>query len=355
MAIATPAVAEISPYNTIYVASWEGQLATVDSNSGESTPKGASLSPDPRGSLNVAGIDLDGATGEGYAISYEQASALYRISVEGGPATLIGEIRSADNKALKYCTGLDVSSAGILVTCDLLGEDRNVVGTLDPTTAQFTKILGGGERYAALATDPTTGIHYGLSYYGNAFALDLQRGIAESVGNFGADGFAIYGADFDSSGVLWAAGYSYGVPDTEPDRAAVADAGSAIDNSASESSAANGAANEARVEANADGAIVGPALLRFNTADWSGIGVGPLVTADGESVVSPESLTIVSTVPPTTPPAPTTAGATDQSTTAAVPTLANTGADVFPAVLGGLAALLIGLAVALPLLRRARA
>lgn len=361
-AIASPAAAEIGPNDSIYIADWAGQLLTVDATTGVSTPKGASLEPDPEKTFGATGIEIDGATGEGIAISYKDNSGLYRISAAGGPATLIGNIRTTDDEPVGYCTGLDVSSAGILTTCDNVGTENNVVGSLDPITAQFTKLLPGGQRYAALATDPTTGIHYGFGYNGRVYSLDLQAGTVAEVGSFGSQGFSIYGADFDSDGVLWAAGYSYGPPDDNPDvlpdiagrdDAGTDDSAPADDNAPTEGSVTDDVVASARAAdaGIADAGIAaaaanGPALLRFNTADWTGVAVGLFDTAGGEPIDSPEALTVVNGVAPATVvPSPTTAAAT----------LANTGTDALPIALGGFAALLVGLAVALPLLRRARA
>jgi len=146
----------------------------------------------------VTGLDFD-ADGNGYAITYGGQSRLWAVDITG-EATLIGDIFDADGAEAFDCTALDYTGGVISVACDSVGDDVDVFGTIDPTSAVFTAVQALSTRVASLAFNPTNGVMYGFGYGGSV--LSIGDGVSE-VGTT-PDNVTLYGADFDDAGALWA-------------------------------------------------------------------------------------------------------------------------------------------------------
>lgn len=145
----------------------------------------------------VTGLDFD-ADGNGYAITYDGQAELWAVDITG-EATLVGAVFDADGAEAFDCTALDYTGGVISVACDSVGDDNDVFGTIDPTTAVFTAVQTLITRVASLAFNPINGVMYGFGYGGTVLAIG--DGVSE-VGTT-PDNVTPYGADFDETGALW--------------------------------------------------------------------------------------------------------------------------------------------------------
>jgi hypothetical protein len=202
---AAPAAAAPVTTGTILFSDWEtGTLYTADiaAGTGELTQLGPVQ--DIRA---VTGIDVDDTTRLGFAVTWGGSDdapfdpRLFALDANTGTYTLIGVVSLADETPLVECLGLDLSVAGLVLTCQT-DDDSNsyTVGTVDPATAVYTPLVSGTTRYSGLATNPVDGLLYAIDYDAGLTLIDLAGGTATPVGPIQEDAA---GAAFDRNGTLW--------------------------------------------------------------------------------------------------------------------------------------------------------
>lgn len=148
---------------------------------------------------SVTGLDFD-TDGKGYAVTFDLVSQLWSVDVTG-QATFVGDIADAAAATARNCTALDYTAGVISVACDQVGTNGFAFGTVDPTTAVFTLVQLLPTRVASIAHDPISGVMYGFGYSGEV--LSIGGGVTQ-VGTVPGNA-TLWGADFDSTGALWAA------------------------------------------------------------------------------------------------------------------------------------------------------
>jgi uncharacterized protein DUF6923 len=197
--------APVDPADDFIVAEFNDDgLYSVDPSTGVSTLLGNT------GVDEVTGIDVDYATGEGYAVTWgdEGVSELYSVDAANGTLTLIDPINDGDEYLYSDCTGLDFSLLHVLtVTCGD-PEAGYVIGSVDPLTAVLTPIVSQSPaRFSALASNPLDGTLYAIEYDSGPVGSQLYRVSGSSIVFLGEitvpeSSSSIYAADFDGSGVL---------------------------------------------------------------------------------------------------------------------------------------------------------
>lgn len=279
---AGPASAAPIADGTIFTTGWYGgQLYTADSSTGALTTVGASS-----GTNWISGLDFDGTTGVGYAVTYltdpviEDGpygdAQLFTIDPVTGLTTLVGTV-TRNGEPVANCLDLDYTGGVILIACDY-DATESWIGAVDPVTAAATQIVPSIDRTQAIARNGSTLIAFGFE--GVVNSVDLTDGTVTPLGVLSTPGLYPTGADFDAAGALF-----------------VASAGSMEPYS----------------------------LWSFDVASLTGELIGPM-GLDGEDVGSGNDISVTGTVGGSVPTA----------------TLPDTGFDTAPIALGALLALLAG-------------
>jgi carboxypeptidase family protein/uncharacterized protein DUF6923 len=124
-------------------------------------------------------------------------------------STFIGKLHPAANRFVApVAMATDPRSGTIYVwNNDTGGAEGSVLVTVDACTGRATQIstasqLSVAGTGAALAISPTTGTMYLTNSNDDVFTVDKATGVVTRIGSLGT-GITVFGADFDSEGVLY--------------------------------------------------------------------------------------------------------------------------------------------------------
>lgn len=198
---AAPASAAPLPEGTILTAGW-GSAAIYSA----SPTSGALTLVGPTDQYYFGGLDVDSATGEGFAVTYSTSpttdpptAALYSLDGTTGATVFIDTVTLGGDD-VKGCTDLDYTAGVILVACDINGAE-SFIATVDPATAVATVVYPVIPRLNAIAVSPA-GELYGVTFNNEVFLIDLVGGTYDDLGDTNV-GIYVSGADFDQAGVLY--------------------------------------------------------------------------------------------------------------------------------------------------------
>ncbi len=205
-----------APYQLYTVLDSDGttSLGTINQDTLAFAALGGPVSP----GISFDGIDIFGETGYGVVNSGGSDWVLTWDHNTGVATAPVAITQTIEELPIDGVFGADTLADGTLIAFMDFDGDQNTltyVVSIDPATGVATELVdvtGASQYFDSLATDPTTGITYAF--------VDEDDGIAEYleldlIGNsytgptalttisdsFG-DGH-MYGADFDSNGVLW--------------------------------------------------------------------------------------------------------------------------------------------------------
>lgn len=240
LALSGPIAASAATNGEIYAISWSGTLGSVDPVTGDFTPIGEVGLEEG----SFTGFDVDPLTGLAYGVTYNAICGVYGIDLVTGAATLINPI-TVEGEPVEDCTAFDIDDSGVARVAYDNASGSNL-GTVDLASGVFTPISVETPRLSALATDPTTGTLYAVSYNDNTVYSVDTTGSGTPVGTITEVDDDVYAADFDRAGLVW---------------------GTDFDN-----------------------------LLSFSPSDWVATTIGPL--SQGEEDFGGEALTVYFAFPP---------------------------------------------------------
>lgn len=206
--VAAPASADPVPDGTVFVSGWyAGQVYTGTVTNPALAAVGAAS-----GTNWMAGLDIDGATGLGYAVTYTTDPAeedgpngdaqLFAVDGATGATTLVGTV-TRNGEPVEHCEDLDYTAGVILIACEY-DVSTGWIATVDPVTAAATIVVDNVPRTQAIAR--LGDYLVGFGYEGVVYSADLTDGTVTDEGVVATPGLYPAGADFDAQGVLYLSG-----------------------------------------------------------------------------------------------------------------------------------------------------
>lgn len=208
--VAAPAAAAPIADGTIFTPSWYGgQLYTASPTDGALTAIGS-----PSGVNLISGLDFDGDTGIGYAVTYATQSSdpdvplgdseLYTVDPVTGAMASVGVI-TRNGEPVDNCLDLDYTAGVILIACDW-DATESWIGSVDPATAAVTLVVPSIDRTQGIARQGDTLIAFGFE--GVVNSVDLADGTITDLGIVATSGLYPAGADFAGDGTLYVSSHA---------------------------------------------------------------------------------------------------------------------------------------------------